>query len=124
MGFCCNALAKTAMAPVMKLCDHTWKCVHRRAKLRKWMDNERMHATTVEAPAVFTGDIHYMSFVDRFDQLRAAHKTDRKERCITMSIFRFLLDARVINAYALYSTLEGGADKRLMTLQEFKRQVA
>lgn len=65
-----------------------------------------------------------MNGVDRFDQLRAAHATERKEMLVPMSIFTFLLDASIINAYALYITMPADDGVGEVTLREFKRQIA
>lgn len=64
----------------------------------------------------------FMSGDDRFDQLRAAHVTERKERRVPMSILTFLLDASIINGYALYKSIAGDT-QTVMPLRVFKRRV-
>lgn len=53
---------------------------------------------------------------------------DRKNRRVSMSIFTFLLDASVMNGYALYQSLMymyslQGLDCVMMSLQEFKHRI-
>lgn len=122
--FYTNALADTPTKPVMAPCDHAWHCARARARLRRWMGTESMHAKIVKVLTIVLGSNLFMNGVDRLDKLRAVQSMERKERRVTMPIFTLLLDASVINAYALYETLLGGGAKQMMSLRKFKRQIA
>ena len=46
-----------------------------------------------------------MNPVDRFDQFRSTLATERREKRITMSLLTFLLDANILNGYALLNAM-------------------
>ena len=122
--FYTNHLDGTPDAPVMLPNEHAIKCVRGLVKIRRWMGTESLHPTIIEVPAVVMTYNLFMNGVGRFDQLRASHTTARKERRVPMYIFTFLLDASVINAYALYKALDNPSGAPLVSFSEFKRQVA
>ena len=65
-----------------------------------------------------------MNSVDRFDQYRQTYITLRRERRVTMSIFTFLLDASIYNAYAVYQQLNISEPRsKVMDMKEFRRIV-
>lgn len=64
-----------------------------------------MHATVIEVPAIVMSYNLFMNGVDRFDQLRSSHSIARREKRVPMSVFTFLLDPSIVNAFALYNTM-------------------
>lgn len=106
----------------------TWKdkravdCVHGLAPMKRWLGDEVAMRTTLMAPAVVVAYNKYMNSVDRFDQLRATLKGVRKEKRVSSSIFAFIVDAAVQNAFSVNKLLRGEDDKR--TLSEYKLDMA
>jgi len=72
-------------------------------------------------PAVIVAYNKYMNSVDRFDQLRATLRGVRKEQRLTMSVFSFILDATIQNAYSVTKILNRGETR---TLSDYKLDVA
>ena len=62
-----------------------------------------------------------MNGVDRFDQYRSTNAIERREKRVTMTIFTFLLDAALLNAYAIQGIIDPEGKK---DFREFKRIVA
>lgn len=88
------------------------------------MGTESMYPSIIEVPSIVLAYNMLMNGVYRFDQLRASHETERKEMRVTMSILTFLLDAIIINEYALYRTIPVEEGEGRFSLREFKRQIA
>lgn len=81
-----------------------------------------MHATVLDVPAVVMAYNLYMKGVDRINLMHKSNATMRKEVPVPMSIFTFLLDASVINCYALYKNITL-ANESIMLLHKFRREV-
>lgn len=66
-----------------------------------------------------------MNAVDRMDQVTGTNRTERKEQRLSMSVFLFIIDLAVNNAYQVYAKLhsthgvEGMGEARL-EFREFK----
>ncbi|RLN74357.1 hypothetical protein BBJ28_00008624 [Nothophytophthora sp. Chile5] len=99
------------------------RCCHGLHTLRRWVDGDMMHRSTFNVPAVIVAYNQAMNAVDRVDQLRSTNPTRRKEKRLTMSLFTWLLDLAVINAFALLREVNY-EHWRNLTLREFKRRIA
>lgn len=62
-----------------------------------------------------------MNSVDRFDQVHSTSPMMRKERRVSMTLFNFIIDVSIQNAFALYQTL--GKDG-INNVRDFKRRIA
>ena len=77
-------------------------CVRGLGAIRRWTGTEILHRSTFQVPAPIVAYNQYMNSVDRMDQRRAVNPTRRREKRLHMSIFTYLLDLAVHNAYAIY----------------------
>ncbi|HEY9301516.1 MAG TPA: hypothetical protein VIQ31_35160, partial [Phormidium sp.] len=119
--FYSNDLASTPCEPVLDGNDpRAIDAVHGLAEIKRWLGMECMTRSSLHVPAVVVAYNLYMNAVDRFDQARGTNACQRKEVRLNMSVFTFLIDAAVSNAYAL-SKVEN-KDKR--SLSSFKRDLA
>nr|XP_023016389.1 piggyBac transposable element-derived protein 4-like [Leptinotarsa decemlineata] len=73
----------------------------------------------VTCPAAVIDYNHNMNFVDKFDQLLASYKTDRRSKKWWHRIMFYLLDAAVVNSYCIYKLLQLPP----MSSKDFRRQV-
>lgn len=121
--FYSNDLASTPTSPIQEPDDHAIHCVHGLAPLERWFGEEALHRTTVFVPAVIVAYNLFMNSVDRFDQVRSTNATCRKEQRVPMSLFTFLLDASVQNAYAIQQAIPNASGPQ-PTVREFKRRIA
>lgn len=78
----------------------------------------------VEAPELFLAYNMFMNGVDRFYQLRASNEIERRYKGIPIPIFTLLMDARIINAYALYRSLLIGNGDEGVIIRELKWKIA
>jgi len=62
-----------------------------------------------------------MNSVDRFDQMGSTNISARQEKRVPMSIFTFLLDASIHNAFAVLKEID---PEKALDMKEFKRTVA
>jgi hypothetical protein len=121
VSFFTNDLRNTPTKRVMVGTDkEAIKCVRGLATMKRWMGNERLLRTPIQAPVVVVAYNMFMNSVDRFDQIRATVPNIRRERRVTSSIFAFLMDASVHNAHAVSKKL--GDDKR--SISDFKSDLA
>ena len=99
---------------------HAMHCVHGLAFMHRWTGDESLGHTRFQVPAMIASYNTHMNGVDRLDQARAISPIKRKEVCVSRSIFSFVLDSCVQNAYAVSATL--GGEKR--SLYDFKLALA
>ena len=97
------------------------RCVHGLSSLERWTGNEIYHKTKLLVPAVIVAYNIFMNSVDRFDQYRQTNITQRREKRVPMSIFTFILDACINNAYAIYQKIN---KTTTIDMKEFKRRIA
>lgn len=90
-------------------------------KVWRWLILESMNPSLVKALSIDMVYNWFMNGVDRFDELRAAQSTEWKEMQVTMLVFTFLFDASIINAYAVYMTMN--SSKQVLSLRELKPQI-
>ena len=119
--FYTNDLAETPTVPVQGLTEESIQCVHGLAELHRWTGNECIHRTIFLVPAIVVAYNLFMNGVDRFDQLRSTNACVRKESRVTMTLFTFLLDASIQNAFTVRNAMH---PEKKSTLREFKRVVA
>jgi hypothetical protein len=119
--FYCNDLAATPSSLNMEVNEESVYCVHGLATLDRWLGHEAMDQSGLKVPAIVVAYNIFMNAVDRFDQMRATHATERREQRITMSIFTFLIDAAIQNGYAVMKQLY---PENKISQKEYKRRVA
>ena len=121
--FYTNDLAQTPSKPILYSTDaEAVTCVHGLAKLKRWTKKDIYHRTKYMVPSIIVAYNIFMNSVDRFDQYRQTYITQRRERRVTMSIFTFLLDASIYNAYAIYQQLYISEQRsKAMEMKEFRR---
>ncbi|KUF85454.1 hypothetical protein AM588_10000940 [Phytophthora nicotianae] len=121
--FYTNDLASTPTARVLDGTNsEAISCCHGLYPIQRWTTNRVLHREVLLVPAVVAAYNVAMNGVDRVDQLRSTNPTRRKEQRISMSIFTWLLDLSLINAFALMHHIQANA-KAPRTLREFKRRV-
>ncbi|GMF43760.1 unnamed protein product [Phytophthora fragariaefolia] len=98
-------------------------CCHGTEPLMRWTGDTIMHRKALVAPALIAAYNKCMNAVDRVDQLRSTNPTQRREKSLHMSVFTWLLDVSIINAYALQRVI-GGSTSARVALREFKREIA
>ena len=64
----------------------------------------------------------FMNGVDRFDQLRSTNPCQRKEMRVTMTMFTYLIDAAIQNAFTIHSMID--TEQSFDCLREFKRSLS
>ena len=119
--FYSNDLAQTPSAPLVEATDEAIACVHGLASMSRWRGDESFHRSVIKVPSLALACSVFMNGVDRFDQLRSTNAIVRKEKRVSMSLFTFMLDAAVLNAFAL-SKQE--SPELTMTARGFKRRIA
>ena len=119
--FYTNDLVSTPNQLINSPNDTTIACVRGLAPLQRWIGNEAMHRTVLMVPAPIAAYNKFMNGVDRFDQYRSNNPTARKEKCVPLSIFTFLLDASVQNAFAIQKIID---PKSSCEFREFKQVIA
>ena len=85
--------------------DHALDCVHGKAAIYRWTGQENIGRKKFAVPAMVNAYNKHMNGVDRFDQQRAVAPVLRREKRVSRSIFSFVLDACVQNAYAVSKKL-------------------
>ena len=119
--FYTNDLASTPIELINSPNDTSIACVRGLAPLKRWIGNEAMHRTVLMVPVPIVAYNIFMNGVDRFDQYRSTNPMTRKERRVPLSIFTFLLDASVQNAFAIRKTIDPQSS---CDYREFKRFIA
>jgi hypothetical protein len=119
--FYTNDLASTPIELINSPNNTSIECVKGLAPLKRWIGNESMHRTVLMVPAPIVAYNIFMNGVDRFDQYRSTNPTVRKERRVPMSIFTFLLDASVQNAFAIQKSIDPQSS---CDFREFKQVIA
>ena len=74
-------------------------------EIERWLGNEVIRRSQITVPAIVAAYNIFMNSVDRMDQLRAAAPCRRKETRLNMSLFTWVLDLSVHNAYSVFSHL-------------------
>jgi len=100
--FYTNDLAEDPPEPIlMGSDDRAVKCVHGLAKISRWTGTENLNRTDFFVAAPIVAYNMFMNGVDRMDQYRSTLATQRKERRLQMTIFTYLLDLAIGQAFAL-----------------------
>ncbi|KAF4132759.1 Transposase IS4 [Phytophthora infestans] len=90
-------------------------CCNGMGFIKRWTGTEVFRRSKVCAPAIVCAYNKYMNAVDRFDQLRSTNPTRRREKRLQMSIFTWLLDVAIHNAYAIYQAIIAAANGHAAT---------
>lgn len=87
------------------------------------MGDESLHRTMMNVPAIIVAYNLFMNGVDVVDQMRASQPMAREEQRVTMTMFFFLIDIAIQNAFSLSKVLNTGHCSNSSILS-FKREVA
>lgn len=122
--FYTNDLFENPPQPIIMGTDErAWRCVHGLAKISRWTGTEMLHRTDFLVAAPIVAYNMFMNGVDRMDQYRSTLATQRKEKRLVMTVFTFLLDLAVSQAYAIYQKVAEDKGESKKTFFEFKRQL-
>ena len=75
-------------------------------------------------PSFIVAYNHLMNGVDTYDQVRGTNSCLRKENRVSTSIFDFVLDSEIQNAYSIYNILFSTPNNQLMKFRKFKRTIS
>jgi len=121
--FYSNDLKGTLPERVMDSSDsRAVEIVHGLATIYRWTGTEVLHRSAFSVPAPIVAYNSFMNAVDRMDQVRSTLRTQRREKRIHMSIWTYLLDLSVSQAYAVYQKMTE-ANRTKQTFFEFKRNI-
>jgi hypothetical protein len=105
--FYCNDLAYTPPSDVNYADDPvTIDCVRGLAPLPRWTGTEIIRRSVIMVPAPIVAYINFMNAVDKVDQVRSSTALLRRERRVSMSLFSWVLDAAIINTFAVVQILD------------------
>ena len=95
--------------PYDRICDsideRSIEAVHGLGLIERWNGDENIGRTRLQCPAIIISYQMFMNGVDRVDQMRSTSPTKRKEMRIHMSIWTYMLDLAIHNAYCIYIQL-------------------
>ncbi|POM59005.1 Hypothetical protein PHPALM_36271 [Phytophthora palmivora] len=77
----------------------------KKAQKTPFVPPRHRHISSDEAFCAYNS---FMNAVDRFDQMRSTNPIRRRKRRLTMSIFTWLLDVAIHNAFVIYPIIERG----------------
>ncbi len=97
-------------------------CVHGLCPIRRW-DGGVMHRKMILVPAIIASYNRYMNSVDKMDQLRSVAPIRRTEKSLHMSMFTWILDLSVHNAFSLFQHMRSSDIRKRTSFQQFKRRV-
>lgn len=106
---------------VLEATERSKRCIHSMIGIQQWQGDEALHQTLIKVPSLFMAYNLFMNGMDWFDQLRAPHVTEQKKRRVPMSILTFILEASIINGYALFKSIADDT-QTVMPLRGFKRR--
>ena len=120
--FYTNDLASSPSVPILDGSEkEAQSAVHGLSILTRWTGNEIFHRTPFSVPSHIVAYNLFMNSVDWMDQKRSALPCKRKEKCLSMSVFTYLLDLSCLQAFSIYNVIRA-PDKKVSLLQ-FKRQL-
>ena len=118
--------------------EHAVRCVHGLATLFRWTGDSYHAKQSFKVPAPVVAYNLFMNGVDRADQMRSTNACRRKEKHLHMTIWHFVVDLCILNAFQVYLKLrnsqlidakkQGTEEEEIrmakeMPLREFKRKV-
>ncbi len=99
------------------------ECVWGLTKMKRWTSTCVMKRQVFLVPSIISAYNLYMNGVDKFDQVRSTNSTQRKEQRVSMTIFTFLLDSAIQNAYSILPLIDKTIKKKV-EFRHFKREIA
>jgi hypothetical protein len=103
--------------------ERSVKCVHGLTKLSHWTGTEVLNRSDFFVAAPIVGYNMFMNGVDHMDQYRSTLPMQRKELQLYMTIFTFLLDLAVSQAYAIHQKCSEHDRASCTTFFNFKQKV-
>jgi hypothetical protein len=101
--------------------DRAVQCISGLAKISCWTGVENLHRMDFLVAAPIVAYNMFMNGVDRMDQYHATLPTQRKEQRLHMTIFTFILDLSITQAYAIYQKKADEKKDSKVSFFEFKR---
>jgi hypothetical protein len=103
--------------------DRAHQCVGGLAKISRWTGVENLHRTEFYVAAPIVAYNMFMNGVDRMDQYRATLATQRREKRLHMTIFTYILDLAITQAYAVYQKVALERQDPVISYFSFKRNI-
>lgn len=103
--------------------SYTVECEHGLAQLESWRGEKVLNRTEFMVPTVIVAYNRFMNGVDRLNQVSSSYAICRREKRMCTSIFPFLLDAAIQNAYCLLDLNKTDQSKHT-EFRELKRVIA
>jgi hypothetical protein len=122
--FYTNDLLENPAEPVLLGSDaQAVQCVYGMAKLSCWTGTEVLKRTDFLVAAPIVAYNMFMNGVDRMDQYRSTLATQRKEMRLQMTLFTYLLDLAISQAFALHQNMASNQRDKPISFFNFKRKV-
>jgi hypothetical protein len=122
--FYSNDLVENPEEPILLSTDErAVRCVGGLARISRWTGAEVLHRTDFMVAAPVVAYNMFMNGVDRMDQYRATLATQRKEISVHMTIFTFIMDLCITQAFALYRKMCDERGARVDSYFNFKRNI-
>jgi hypothetical protein len=104
--FYSNDLCENPEEPILLGTDErAIRCVGGLAKISRWTGTENLHRTDFFVAAPIVAYNMFMNGVDRMDQYRATLAAQRREKRVHKTMFTFILDLSITQAYAVYQKM-------------------
>jgi hypothetical protein len=121
--FYSSDLNSSPAEPIMDSSDSkAVECVHGLAVMYRWTGSEGLNRTPFPVPAPIIVYNAFMNAVDWMDQVRSTLRTQRREKRVHMSVFTYLLDLSMSQAYSVYNMLKEKATSK-HSYFNFKRRI-
>jgi hypothetical protein len=122
--FYTNDLLENPAEPVLLGSDaQAVQCVHGLAKLSRWTGTEVLNRTDFLVAAPIVAYNMFMSGVDCMDQYHSTLATQCKEMRLQMTLFTYLLDLAISQAFALHQKMASDQRDKPISFFNFKRKV-
>jgi len=122
--FYSNDLCENPEEPILLGTDErAIRCVGGLAKISRWTGTENLHRTDFFVAAPIVAYNMFMNGVDRMDQYCATLAAQRREKRVHKTMFTFILDLSITQAYAVYQKMSSEKELPVMSYFNFKRTV-
>ncbi len=121
--FYCNDLKDTPKERIQGETPNSIYCVHGLTTMKRWIKGCFMKKAIFKISSIISAYNMFMNGVDRFDQMRSTNALERKEMRVSMSIFTFIIDASIHNAWVILNKVENDKHK-LLKYRAFKCEIS